>query len=148
MKLTVLGGGGVRSPFLAKSIAYNAHRIGITEVVFMDTDERHLAIYGALAQGVFQRIRGDIAFSLSSDARQALQGADYIITTLRIGGEEGRIHDERIALNHQLLGQETTGAGGFAMAMRSIPAILDYCRLISFPRRTRCCSTSPILPAW
>ncbi len=46
MKLTVLGGGGVRSPFLAKSIAYNAHRIGITEVVFMDTDERHLAIYG------------------------------------------------------------------------------------------------------
>ena len=130
MKLTVLGGGGVRSPFLAKSIAYNTHRIGITEVVFMDTDERHLAIYGALAQGVFQRIRGDIAFSLSSDPRQALQGADYIITTLRIGGEEGRIHDERIALNHQLLGQETTGAGGFAMAMRSIPAILDYCRLI------------------
>ncbi|MHD0456640.1 family 4 glycosyl hydrolase [Serratia marcescens] len=130
MKLTVLGGGGVRSPFLAKSIAYNAHRIGITEVVFMDTDERHLAVYGALAQGVFQRIRGDITFSLSSDPRQALQRADYIITTLRIGGEEGRIHDERIALNHQLLGQETTGAGGFAMAMRSIPAILDYCRLI------------------
>lgn len=71
MKLTVLGGGGVRSPFLAKSIAYNAHRIGITEVVFMDTDERHLAIYGATAQGVFQRIHGDIAFSLSSDARRA-----------------------------------------------------------------------------
>jgi 6-phospho-beta-glucosidase len=130
MKLTVLGGGGVRSPFLAKSIAYNAHRIGVTEVVFMDTDRQKLAVYGAIAQGVFERIRNDIAFSLSSDARQALSGADYIITTLRIGGEEGRIHDERIALNHQVLGQETTGAGGFAMAMRSIPAIIDYCRLI------------------
>ncbi|QJW56200.1 6-phospho-beta-glucosidase BglT [Serratia plymuthica] len=130
MKLTVLGGGGVRSPFLAKSIAYNAHRIGVTEVVFMDTDRQKLAVYGAIAQGVFERIRSDIAFSLSSDARQALSGADYIITTLRIGGEEGRIHDERIALNHQVLGQETTGAGGFAMAMRSIPAIIDYCRLI------------------
>lgn len=130
MKLTVLGGGGVRSPFLAKSIAYNAHRIGVTEVVFMDTDRQKLAIYGTIAQGVFERIRSDIAFSLSSDARQALSGADYIITTLRIGGEEGRIHDERIALNHQVLGQETTGAGGFAMAMRSIPAIIDYCRLI------------------
>ncbi|ANJ91586.1 glycoside hydrolase [Serratia plymuthica] len=130
MKLTVLGGGGVRSPFLAKSIAYNAHRIGVTEVVFMDTDRQKLAVYGAIAQGVFERIRSDIAFSLSNDARQALSGADYIITTLRIGGEEGRIHDERIALNHQVLGQETTGAGGFAMAMRSIPAIIDYCRLI------------------
>ncbi|MEE4409489.1 MULTISPECIES: family 4 glycosyl hydrolase [unclassified Serratia (in: enterobacteria)] len=130
MKLTVLGGGGVRSPFLAKSIAYNAHRIGVTEVVFMDTDRQKLAVYGAIAQGVFERIRSDIAFSLSSDAHQALSGADYIITTLRIGGEEGRIHDERIALNHQVLGQETTGAGGFAMAMRSIPAIIDYCRLI------------------
>lgn len=130
MKLTVLGGGGVRSPFLAKSIAYNAHRIGVSEVVFMDTDRQKLAVYGAIAQGVFERIRSDIAFSLSSDARQALSGADYIITTLRIGGEEGRIHDERIALNHQVLGQETTGAGGFAMAMRSIPAIIDYCRLI------------------
>lgn len=130
MKLTVLGGGGVRSPFLAKSIAYNAHRIGVSEVVFMDTDRQKLAVYGAIAQGVFERIRSDIAFSLSSNARQALSGADYIITTLRIGGEEGRIHDERIALNHQVLGQETTGAGGFAMAMRSIPAIIDYCRLI------------------
>lgn len=130
MKLTVLGGGGVRSPFLAKSIAYNAHRIGVTEVVFMDTDREKLAVYGAIAQGVFERIRSDIRFSLSSDAHQALSGADYIITTLRIGGEEGRIHDERIALNHQVLGQETTGAGGFAMAMRSIPAIVEYCRLI------------------
>jgi hypothetical protein len=50
MKLTVLGGGGVRSPFLAKSIAYNAHRIGVTEVVFMDTDREKLAVYGAIAQ--------------------------------------------------------------------------------------------------
>lgn len=106
MKLTVLGGGGVRSPFLAKSIAYNAHRIGVTEVVFMDTDREKLAVYGAIAQGVFERIRSDIRFSLSSDAHQALSGADYIITTLRIGGEEGRIHDERIALNHQVLGKK------------------------------------------
>jgi len=130
MKLTVLGGGGVRSPFLAKSIAYNAHRIGVSEVVFLDNDSEKLAVYGAIAQGVFERIRGDIRFRLTDDAQEALRDANYIITTLRIGGEAGRIDDERIALNHQVLGQETTGAGGFAMAMRSIPAIVDYCRLI------------------
>ncbi|MCL2892776.1 glycoside hydrolase [Brenneria tiliae] len=130
MKLTVLGGGGVRSPFLAKSIAYHAHRIGVSDVVFMDTDETKLAIYGEIAREVFQRIRPDVRFSLSSDARAALTEANSIITTLRVGGEQGRVLDERIALDHQVLGQETTGAGGFAMALRSIPVIVDYCRLI------------------
>lgn len=61
---------------------------------------------------------------------QRCKDANYIITTLRVGGDESRIRDERIALEHNTLGEETTGAGGFAMAMRSIPAILRYCRLI------------------
>ncbi|TNB26966.1 glycoside hydrolase [Klebsiella pneumoniae] len=130
MKLTVLGGGGVRSAFLAKSLAYNAHRIGLTEVVFLDNSADNLAIFGEIARYVFNTIRPDIQFSTTTDPVAALQDANYIITTLRVGGDESRIRDERIALEHNTLGQETTGAGGFAMAMRSIPAILRYCRLI------------------
>lgn len=130
MKLTVLGGGGVRSAFLAKSLAYNAHRINLTEVVFLDNSAENLELFGAIASHIFNTIRPDIAFSLETDAVKALKGANYIITTLRVGGDESRIRDERIALDHNTLGQETTGAGGFAMAMRSIPAILSYCRLI------------------
>lgn len=130
MKLTVLGGGGVRSAFLAKSLAYNAHRIGLKEVVFLDNSEDNLAIFGEIASYIFKTIRPDIEFSLSTEPKSALQGANYVITTLRVGGDSSRIRDERIALDHNTLGQETTGAGGFAMAMRSIPAILDYCRLI------------------
>ncbi|WP_312951509.1 glycoside hydrolase [Superficieibacter sp.] len=130
MKLTVLGGGGVRSAFLAKSLAYNAHRINLTEVVFLDNSAENLELFGAIASHIFNTIRPDIAFSLETDAVKALKGANYIITTLRVGGDESRIRDERIALDHNTLGQETTGAGGFAMAMRSIPAILNYCRLI------------------
>ncbi|HBQ8756895.1 TPA: glycoside hydrolase [Klebsiella quasipneumoniae] len=130
MKLTVLGGGGVRSAFLAKSLAYNAHRIGLTEVVFLDNSADNLAIFGEIARYVFTTIRPDIHFTTTTDPVAALQNANYIITTLRVGGDESRIRDERIALQHNTLGQETTGAGGFAMAMRSIPAILDYCRLI------------------
>jgi len=130
MKLTVLGGGGVRSAFLAKSLAYNAHRIGLKEVVFLDNSESNLAIFGEIARYVFNTIRPDIHFSLTTDPVAALKGAGFVITTLRVGGDESRIHDERVALEHNTLGQETTGAGGFAMAMRSIPAILNYCRLI------------------
>ena len=130
MKLTVLGGGGVRSAFLSKSLDYNAHRIGLKEVVFLDNSAENLAIFGEIARYVFNAIRPDIAFSLSRDPVSALKGAGFVITTLRVGGDASRIRDERIALDLNTLGQETTGAGGFAMAMRSIPAILDYCRLI------------------
>ncbi|MEX7299874.1 glycoside hydrolase [Klebsiella pneumoniae] len=110
MKLTVLGGGGVRSAFLAKSLAYNAHRIGLTEVVFLDNSADNLAIFGEIARYVFNTIRPDIQFSTTTDPVAALQDANYIITTLRVGGDESRIRDERIALEHNTLGQETTYA--------------------------------------
>ncbi len=105
MKLTVLGGGGVRSAFLAKSLAYNAHRIGLTEVVFLDNSADNLAIFGEIARYVFNTIRPDIQFSTTTDPVAALQDANYIITTLRVGGDESRIRDERIALEHNTLGQ-------------------------------------------
>ncbi|KFC00987.1 maltose-6'-phosphate glucosidase [Trabulsiella guamensis ATCC 49490] len=130
MKLTVIGGGGVRSAFLAKSLAYNAHRIGLQEVVFLDSSAENLTLFGEIARYVFNTIRPDIHFSLTTDPVAALKSANYVITTLRVGGDASRIRDERIALEHNTLGQETTGAGGFAMAMRSIPAILNYCQLI------------------
>ncbi|MDP8079563.1 glycoside hydrolase [Phocoenobacter skyensis] len=130
MKLTVLGGAGVRSPFLAKSLAYNADRINLTEVVFLDNCAENLAIFGEMAKTVFQAIRPDIQFQLSSDPIEALTDADYIIITLRVGGDEARSRDERIALKHNVIGQETTGVGGLAMALRSIPSVLEYTSII------------------
>ena len=79
MKLTVLGGGGVRSAFLAKSLAYNAHRIGLTEVVFLDSSEDNLALFGEIARYVFNTIRPDIAFSTTTDPVAALKGTNYVI---------------------------------------------------------------------
>ena len=114
MKLTVLGGGGVRSAFLAKSLAYNAHRIGLKEVVFLDSSADNLAVFGEIARYVFNTIRPDIHFSITSDPVSALKNSHYVITTLRVGGDESRIRDERIALENNTLSQETTGAGGFA----------------------------------
>ena len=130
MKLVVIGGGGVRSPFLAKSIVANAGLANIDEVVFTDIDAEKIRIFGGLAKIIANKINDKIAFSYTTDAEKALADADFVITTLRVGGDECRVHDERTALNLDLLGQETTGAGGFGMAMRSIPALLEYCALI------------------
>ena len=130
MKLAVLGGGGVRSPFLAKSIVKNSALAGLSEVVFMDSNEKKLSIYGKIAQIVANKLDPNLKFSTTTDALEAVKGADFVITTLRVGEDEARTKDERIALNENVLGQETTGAGGFAMAMRSVPTLLEYCRMI------------------
>lgn len=127
MKLAVLGGGGVRSPFLAKSIALGAKETGITETVFMDIDEEKLYIYGKIAKVIANKINPDLDFSLTTNADEALKDADFVITTIRAEGDAGRVFDERTALNLGVLGQETTGAGGFAMSLRSIHTLIDYC---------------------
>lgn len=130
MKLTVIGGGGVRSMFLAKSIAQKARELDITELVFMDDNGRKLDIYGTMAKTVAAKICPELKFTLTTDATAAVSGADYVITTIRVGGDDMRVRDERIALGMGVLGQETTGAAGFSFAMRSVPALTGYCELV------------------
>lgn len=130
MKLTVIGGGGVRSLFLARSIASRAKRLGISELVFMDNDPQKLRIYGTLAKETAKRIDPDLNFILTEDAEAAITDADYVITTIRVGGDDMRVRDERVALSHGVLGQETTGAAGLSFAMRSVSALREYCELV------------------
>lgn len=130
MKLAVIGGGGVRSLFLAKSIAQKAEAIGIDELVFMDSDADKLRIYGGLAVEAVRRIQPDLICRATTDAEDAVRDADYVITTIRVGGDAMRVREERIALSHGVLGQETTGAAGLSFAMRSVPVLARYCDLI------------------
>lgn len=130
MKLTVIGGGGVRSLFLAKSIAQKADPLHIDQLVFMDNDPKKLEIYGGMARHVSNELCPRLDFVLTGDAIEAVRDADYIITTIRVGGDHMRVRDERIALAHGVLGQETTGAAGVSFAMRSVPALAEYCELI------------------
>jgi 6-phospho-beta-glucosidase len=129
MKLTVLGGAGVRTPRLIPSLIRRTERLGLTELWLMDIDGAKLELLGGLCKAMAEEMGATFRVVLTTDAREALTGAQHIITSIRPGFEQGRATDERIAFNHGILGQETTGAGGFAMAMRSIPVILDYCRL-------------------
>lgn len=91
MKLTVIGGGGVRSMFLAKSIAQKAAELHITELVFMDNDGEKLRIYGGLAAHVSRMLNPELKFRLTTDAVDAVKDADYIITTIRVGGDHMRV---------------------------------------------------------
>jgi len=129
MKLTIIGGGGVRTPRLIPSLVKRAARLGLRELWLMDDDAEKLALIG----GLCKHLAGDAPFTitLTTDPHEAIRGAQHVITAIRPGLEGGRAIDERICFDHGILGQETTGAAGFAMAMRSIPAILGYARLVN-----------------
>ena len=131
MKLTVIGGGGVRAPLLSAAAFRHAGQIGLDELCLMDIDAEKLRIFGGISQALGRAAASPLKITTTPDARAALDGASYVITTIRVGGDAGRVLDERIALQHGVLGQETTGPGGFAMAMRSIPAIMEYAALLA-----------------
>jgi len=124
--LVVIGGGGVRAPILVAAAIQRANRIGLRELWLLDVDGPKLDVFGTLAQQLAADSGSGVTVHPTLDVDRALDGARYVITTIRVGGDRSRVLDERIALRHGVLGQETTGAGGFAMAMRTIPALLSY----------------------
>ena len=129
-KLALIGGGSVRTYYFIESLLKFYRDMEIHEVAVMDTDAEKLAYFGGIARYLALREGSDLCVSLTTDAVTALKDADYIVTTVRTGGDAMRTRDERIALSKGLIGQETTGAGGFSYAIRTIPVMIDYMRLI------------------
>ena len=129
MKLTFIGAGGVRTPLVVQSILNFQDRIPLDTVYMMDTDPERLdLIRMACKSRLVHGVKFDIEWT--TDPRKAIESADFIVTTFREGSLESRVIDEQVPLKYGVLGQETTGPGGFAMALRTIPAILKYVNLI------------------
>lgn len=129
MKLALIGGAGVRAVFFAECLSARSAELGIKEFTLMDTDEKKLEIIGALCSYVVERSGAELKVVLTTDPVEAIRDARWIVTTIRAGAEHSRAVDERIALKYGIIGQETTGPGGFSMALRSIGALEEYCRL-------------------
>lgn len=129
MKIAILGAGGMRTPLLLQAIVLRQDRLGLNELALMDIDGERLDLMGALTSPV-ERSGSKFKITRTTDARTALDCADYVVTTFRVGWIEARVVDERVPLSHGVLGQETTGPGGFAMAMRTLPVLLDYIKLM------------------
>ena len=130
MRIGVLGGAGVRTVIFINGLLKRYKKLHIDEVVLYDIDFAKLRIIAKLCRHVVDREGCDLVVREVYDAVEAIRGMDYIVTTLRVGGDHSRVIDETVALRNGVIGQETTGVGGFSMAVRTIPVLLDYCKLI------------------
>ena len=138
MKLTVLGGGGVRTPAFVRAVL--ATRPGaFDEICLFEPDAIRRATTARLAAEVAVALAQPGVVTVTADAAEALTQADYVFSAIRVGGDRGRVIDEQVALRRGIVGQETTGAGGCAMALRTIPVVLSYCDLL------RKCSPGAVL---
>jgi 6-phospho-beta-glucosidase len=146
MKITLIGAAGVRTPLLVHGLAKAGGNVRLEELAFWDTDPERLKTMGRVAEAMGKRSGLHARLKAYASAEEALAGADYVITSIRVGGIAARVKDETIALAHGLVGQETVGAGGFACAMRNLATMLEYARMIErvAPRATVINFTNPV----
>ncbi|MBT2364468.1 6-phospho-beta-glucosidase [Streptomyces sp. ISL-10] len=131
MKLTILGGGGFRVPLVYGALLGDGGEGRITDVCLYDVDDGRL---GAMARVLEEQASGRPdapRVSLTPDLDEAVRGTDFVFSAIRVGGLEGRVADERIALAEGVLGQETVGAGGIAYGLRTVPVAMDIARRVA-----------------
>ncbi|MFQ3633449.1 6-phospho-beta-glucosidase [Roseiflexus sp.] len=128
MNIAVIGGGSTYTPELIHGLIARNATLGVQNVWLVDPGEERLNIVGAFVQRMVIQAGAGFQVKLTADRRRALEGADYVITQFRVGGQQARHNDELLGRRHQLVGQETTGIGGFAKALRTIPVMLDIAR--------------------
>ncbi len=127
MRLAILGGGGFRVPLVYRAVRDDPAR-RITEVVLHDVDSTRLACIERILAGL--ATPGAPRVTATTRLDEAVAGADVVFVAIRVGGLAGRVADERVALDHGLLGQETVGAGGIAFGLRTVPVALHIARRI------------------
>jgi 6-phospho-beta-glucosidase len=125
MKLAVVGGGSTYTPELVDGIARLTGDIKITELVLVDPDAERLSVVGPFSARIMARYGHPAIVSWTSDLDAAVDGAGAVLLQLRVGGQATRHRDETWPLECGCVGQETTGAGGFAKALRTVPVVLD-----------------------
>jgi 6-phospho-beta-glucosidase len=124
MKIAVVGGGSTYTPELAEGFGANAAALGIDEVVLVDPAADKLEVIGPLVQRIMRRHGSAARVAWTSDLDRGVEGASLVLLQLRVGGQNARIADEAFPLECGCVGQETTGAGGLAKALRTIPVAL------------------------
>ncbi|HEX8863272.1 MAG TPA: 6-phospho-beta-glucosidase [Actinomycetes bacterium] len=125
MKVAVIGGGSTYTPELVQGFAARSERLPMDDLVLLDPDAERLEVVGGLARRMLDRAGFQGRLSLTGRRGEALEGADFVIVQLRIGGQAQRVVDERLPLEFGCIGQETTGPGGFAKALRTVPVVLE-----------------------
>ena len=130
IKIALIGGGGVRTPLLIFGIQESARILCPGELALYDPDPDRVRIMAELGRAIVAREGGGLRIRIAPTAEDAIADAAFVLNSIRVGGIASRALDENIAVRHGYPGQETTGPGGVAMALRTIPAALEYARLV------------------
>src|SRR6266480_3582273 len=125
VKVAVVGGGSTYTPELVEGLVTRTDRLPVDELVLLDIDPERLAIVGALAERMVRAAGWAGTVRLTDRADEAIEGANFVIVQLRVGGNQARLLDETIPPKFGCIGQETTGPGGFAKALRTVPVVLE-----------------------
>jgi len=130
LKIAIIGGGSSYTPEIIEGFIVRKDELPVREIYLVDIKEgqEKLNIVGNLAKRMVEKAGLDINITLTLDRREALKNADFVVTQFRVGGLDARAKDERFPLKYNVLGQETTGPGGFAKGLRTIPVMLDICK--------------------
>jgi 6-phospho-beta-glucosidase len=125
MKVAVIGAGSTYTPELVSGLARERERIDVSDLVLHDIDAERREIVGGLATRMLDHAGYGGSLEITGELDRALDGADFVLIQIRVGGQEARLGDETIPLTCGCIGQETTGAGGFAKALRTVPVVLE-----------------------
>lgn len=128
MKISIIGGGSAYTPGLIEGLLKIHSEVPYTEVCLMDIDQEKLAIVGAIVSKIIALAQPQVKVSLTANRVEAIKGSAFILCQIRVGGLAGRVLDERIPLKYRVIGQETVGPGGFAMALRTLPEMFAIAR--------------------
>lgn len=128
MKITIVGAGSSYTPELLEEMCNRRDTLPVKEIVLYDINKERLDIMTGFCQRFAAKRGLDVKIRSTMDLDDAIAGADFVDTQIRVGGNEQRVIDEKIPLKYGLVGQETTGAGGMMKAFRTIPAMLDLAR--------------------
>src|SRR4051795_11040765 len=131
MRLTILGGGGFRVPLVYRALLGDHGEGRVTDVTLYDLDASRLTTIGKVLADQAAGHRDPPRVTVTTDLDEAVTGADFVFSAIRVGGLAGRAADERIALEEGVLGQETVGAGGISYGLRTIPVALEIARRIA-----------------
>jgi 6-phospho-beta-glucosidase len=125
MKVAVVGAGSTYTPELVSGLSRERARIDVRELVLHDVGDERLDVVGGLAQRMLERQGYEGRLETTGDLDRAVDGADFVLVQIRVGGQEARLRDETVPLACGCIGQETTGAGGLAKAFRTVPVVLE-----------------------
>lgn len=131
MKLTVVGGGSTYTPELVDGLGRLTGELPIDELVLLDPDAERLAVVGAFADRMLRQAGSVTRLVTTTDREAAIDSASAVLLQFRVGGQQARAQDETFPLECGCVGQETTGAGGLAKALRTVPVALDLARTVS-----------------